>query len=100
MWLVPRRGSGAPPVLSRLRRTVPALDPRCFPRQTVIIGLVAFEQDHAAIRRDRVEDDGEAGACLVRIGAADPGPGRMFAACAPFDGVGYEHGIVGHVLEA
>ena len=89
------RHSGAGALFAAL-----ALELCRFAEKTIVIGLVAFEQNDAAVWRDRIKDDSEACSFVMRVGPADAGPDRTLAAGAAFDGVGDEHGIVGHVLEA
>ena len=44
-------------------------------QQALIIIVIKLEQDDAAVPRKKIEDDGQPGAGLMGIGAADSGPG-------------------------
>lgn len=68
----------------------------CLAPEAIIIGLVALKENDASVGRNGIENDSQAHASLVRIGAANPRPGRFLAAGRAFDGVGDENGVVVH----
>lgn len=63
--------------------------------EALVVILAALKQHDPAVARQRVENDREPRAGLMRVGTADARPGR-FAAAGALDGVGDQDRIVGH----
>jgi len=63
-----------------------------------VVIFAAFEKNDAAVCWHGIEHDSKAGACLMRVGAADAGPDRLFGFASTADGIGDEDGIVGHAI--
>lgn len=61
--------------------------------QPIIICIVAFEEDDAAIERHQIKYDGKTGAAVVRVYRCDALPSARFAIVSSFDNVGDEDGI-------
>lgn len=70
---------------------------RGLPLNALVITLAALQQNDAAIDGQRIQNDGQACARIMRVGAADAGPDRLVGFGAA-DGIGDEDGIVGHAI--
>jgi hypothetical protein len=55
-----------------------------------------LNEDDTAVDGQRVEQDGEAGALVVREGDADAPPDRLLACGTIFNAISYKDWIVGH----
>lgn len=61
-----------------------------------IVSVGEFEENDAPVERDGIENDGQAGADIVRVGLPDPRPDGALAVLGSLGGVGNENGVGRH----